>query len=179
MFTLPTALRRSYLRAFWVLLGVIGIGILFALSFLLPTLRLTGFVYLLASVLLAAGIVWPEIASLPYRIWNKVVPVLCGGMQTCLLAVIYVLVFTIVGITGSRLVLSRERQRSGWMHWPQNAETPVESSKRSPRWVLNYIKWAVKSGNSWTCILLPFWLSISTKEIEEDVSLPASTYTLY
>lgn len=176
---LPKPFRRAHLRAFWMLLGIFGVGTLFVLSSFFPTLRLSGSAQLIGFLLLAVGIVWPELASLPYRIWNKLVPLICGRVQTCLLAIIYFVVFTAVGTTGSKLVLRRKDQRSGWRHCSENTGAVVETPERSPGWVLNYLKWAIKSGNWWTCMLLPFWLSLSTVEIGEEESPPTSMYTLY
>ena len=179
MLTLPDSLRRSYLRAFWLLLSMIGMGILFLLNSFLPTSKSLVSGQLVIFALLAVGMVWPEVASLPYRIWNRLVPLICRLVQTCLLAIVYVLVFTTVGSTGSKLVLKGEGQRSGWLHWSLNLGTVVETKKHSRSWIINYLKWAVKSGNWWTCVLLPFWLSISAAEIEREESPPTSTYTLY
>lgn len=179
MLTLPKPPRRAYLRAFWILLSTVATGMLFALGSFFPILRLEGFGLVIPFLFLLVGIMWPGVASLPYRVWNRLVPLISRGLQAYLLSILYFVVFSAVGKAGSNLVLRRADPRNGWLPYSEAINTCAETSHPSAGWIRNYLKWATQSPNGWLYVLLPFLLLVSALELEEEKAPPTNIYTLY
>ena len=187
LLTLPTKIRRAWLRSFWLVLTVPG-GILIAAILAFVVSAQWGVVAVLFAVIAAiSGLVRPQIVAVPYQAWNSISKRYARVARTVTKAVCFYVVLTAVGLAGS--THGRCRPRPGESLWkpsphlldevylhPHDARTttsPCES------WVRTYLSWARDSGNVWAVCLVPYLALLAKLEDEQQSSLSTQTYTLF
>jgi hypothetical protein len=188
MISLPLPATHTWLKSFWLVMSIAG-GILIA-SISSQLLSPLWFMLVIggALVLAAPGLWRPQIASLPYRAWNKLGRIFARSARGWLLLICYYLIFVAVGRTGSSLRLSRPAPtESQWL--PRNTYTPsaddvsrgitMEMALRR-RWAGSLLVWATTTRNWWVCCLLPFLLLYAALDSErEEQVFPVGIYTLF
>jgi hypothetical protein len=178
---------QSWLKAFWVVITLVSgltVGAFLSLSisghWFLPALVL--------SLLMALpGLKWPQIASFPYRAWNKLAREFARLGQFWLLLVCFYIVFVVVGKSGSSLCLARPApMESMWK--PRRPRAPsfrgsahgIIVEPESLGWASAFNSWAAQSGNAWAWFLWPFLMLLSAFHGEDEKSeVPANVYTLF
>jgi hypothetical protein len=191
MISLPFPPNHVWLKSFWLVMSAAGGILIGAVLFrLLVPLWLASAVAGTGAVVLAVpGLLWPQIASRPYRAWNKLGCIFARNARRWLLLICYYLVFVAVGRIGASLRLSRPViAKSQWI--PRHSYTPstygygtrgviVEESPYR-RWISSFLAWATSTHNEWVCCLLPFLLLYAALESEqEESSFPIGIYTLF
>jgi hypothetical protein len=187
MRSLPFPANFALLKSFWLVMSLASgffmgsLMSLFTTSFGLP-LTVVG-----TLVVAIPGLLQPQIASLPYRTWNKLGHTLAYHVQQWLLLLCFYLVFIAVGRAGSLLRLSRPRDtKSHWLS-RENQSAMYGSShsitiEQSPHrhWISLFLKWAIGTNNWWACCLLPFLLLCAAVESErEENTVSDGIYTLF
>ncbi len=185
---LPFPASEYQLKSFWLVMSL-GIGLvagsLFSL-FLSSGLFLLGIFVALGLAL--PGFIRPQIATIPYRAFNKVVRVSAGYANEWILAVCYFVISIAGGKDGSFLHLGRLAEPSSlWMPIKEDSSR-VYSMKDGATisifskkyWFFSFLKWAIKSGNWWMCSLIPFMILIAIFKKETiTTAVPSNIYTLY
>lgn len=187
MIILPSPARRECLISFWLTISVSSGLLIGALLSLLISPRWFGLGVILALTLALPGLIWPQVVSLPYRIWNRLARDFTHYARTLVLGICYYIIFAAVARTGSSLRLaSPTSPQSLWIPrgtlastaYPHQYDaTKKGSSQRG--WIGNYLSWAWQTGNLWTVFLLPFLILLSALESDQDKSLPTDIYTLF
>jgi hypothetical protein len=188
MITLPPfPPQRSVLVSFWLVLNLAGgllIGTIASL-FLSPGWFVSGAAFAVAMAV--PGLLRPQIASFPYRAWNKLARQFARVARFCVTGICYYGIFVTVGQTGSAVRLIRptphgslwvSRRGSALPRYPHPDGIAQELPQRS--WIRSYCAWAVKSGNVWAVSVLPFVIVLAFFEAEQPRNaLPADIYTLF
>ena len=183
---LPPARRYSILIAFWLALSVLaGITISVILAvWISPTQAPLGLIAV--PVLALPGLLWPQLASFPYRAWNKLAAAFARWSRTLLMGICFYVIVVAVGRSGASLRLSRpDAGQSLWVRrqdstgGPNNLERVVATDEDSRSWIHNFLRWSAKSRNLWACGVLPFLILLSALEHEQENSVPKDIYTLF
>jgi hypothetical protein len=176
--------RRAWLRAFCLATsGWVGLAVAALAPFGLPGKVLSAAVVVVAAVAVAA--VRPGAVVMPYRAWNKAARIYARGGRTVLLLLCYG-VITSVGVLGSRLQLSRPAPNASL--WYRQDGLPLEayaSQDDRPgrvwpksQWT-SLALWAVRSGNAWAVVLVPFLALIAVFDSSDRQEFPPGIYTLF
>jgi hypothetical protein len=188
MIILPFPARRHWLISFWLVmssaLGVLGVILL----------GLRGFPAWLASAAIAAilalpGLLRPNLALLPYRVWNKLARHIVSALRLLLMGLCFYTIFVVVRCRRAyrsalhltspheSLWVKRGTLPEGTYFSPYLAEA-VQSEGHS--WTWNFISSVRKSGEYWALSLLPFLLLLALLQTdEEQAQFPANLYTLF
>jgi hypothetical protein len=187
MISLPRNPRRSFLISFWFVLSITS-GLLIGITLsLLFSSQFLGLGVLLALVLVLPGLLRPELVTIPYGMWNKLVREFARVGSLFLLAICFYVIFMPFGRMRSSLRLTRRPcEESLWVPretLPSTAyisqyDIPIKGCPRKG-WIPNFLLWARQSDNSWAYCLLPFLILLRFLETEEDKSFPKNIYTLY
>jgi hypothetical protein len=166
---------------------VIGLSLAVLLSLLPLPPGSSFFAAVLFGTLAALGLKWPQIASYPYRVWNRLAREFSRFARFWLTSIsFYIIVFS-VGRGGSRLRTDGPTaSESLWM--PRNAFASECNPLRSPTsdgivrrsCAANYVSWCVRSGNLWAICLLPFIVLLATFDSDQQqTNVPENLYTLF
>jgi hypothetical protein len=185
---LPSPPRLAFLKSFWLVI-CIGSGMFVgALVSLLVSTRWGIMVAAAAALVAWLGLLRPQIAATPYRIWNKLARTFARYARGWLLLICFYVVFLGVGRAGSPIrLLPPIASKSLWVPWEIHAAGVQESCRGVieenglPRgWVLPFIRWATRTRNWWAYCLVPFLALLSVLDTEgEESAFPAGIYTLF
>ena len=183
---LPPARRSSILIAFWLALSVLsGITISVILSLWISPMQ-APLGLIAVPVLALPGLLWPRLAILPYRAWNKLAAVFEHWSRTLFMGICFYVIVVAVGRSGAALRLSRpDVGQSLWVRRqdstgePNGFERVVATEEHSRSWIHNFLRWSAKSRNLWACGVLPFLILLSALEHEQENSVPKDIYTLF
>jgi hypothetical protein len=186
MITLPPV-EHACLKGFMVIIGIlIGVSLGISLS-LLGVGRPFGWGALVALLLILSGYLAPRFARLVYRVWNRAALEFARYASVLLIGICFYVVMVAVGKTGSTLKLARlGSTESMWVprntlaansYRHQHALDFGESTHRS--WISSFSSWAFRSGNFWSCFLLPFLIVLPTFDVPRNEAVPTDIYTLY
>jgi len=183
---LPPARRYSILIAFWLALSVLaGITISAIVSiWISPTQAPLGLIAV--PVLALPGLLWPQLAILPYGAWNKLAATFARYARTWLMGICFYVIVVAVGRSGASLRLSRpDAGQSLWLRRQDSTggqngfERVVATDEQSRSWIHNFLKWSAKSRSLWACGVLPFLILLSALDHEEENTVPKEIYTLF
>ena len=186
MITLPYPPRRAHLVSFWLTMSMLSGLVCGGLTSLLisPRWIVLGLIVTLGMAL--PGLLRPEVATKPYKVWNRLARTFGRGARFLLMSICY-FVILVVGQTGSSIGLSRPNC-AGSLWVPRRtlaretyAHQHAASTRTSPsnNWIRAYTSWALRSGNLWAVVLLPFLILLMTVEPEVRTTHPANIYTLF
>ena len=141
-------------------------------------------------ILILPVLLQPQMASIPYRAWNKLARLFSRGARFYLMGIWFYVFFFLVGRAGSSLRLARHTADSSlWIPWqtrigPGMGEEPhgvIVEESLDRNWISVFLAWSKQSNNRWAYCLLPLFILISLLDIEEeeDDSFPSGIYTLY
>jgi hypothetical protein len=180
MHTLPFPPRRSHFVAFWLGLNLaLGVVLFIALGSLLGP---PGIWSALAGTLglVVGGLIWQDGSLFLYRAWKKASELVMRMSKGWVLAVLYYVVLTPVGLTGARLELDRP---SGTMWRPYETEPtdPVGARGARNRTGLGRLRAEARARDRlWWLAVGPFLVVIAALHLEsEEEDLPSAIYTLY
>ncbi len=184
---LPTPRRRAQLMSFWLVISIFS-GLVFGvLLSQLVAPRWSGLGLIVALGLALPGYLRPEVASIPYGVWNRLARYYMRGARVLLKGICFYIIFASVAHIGSRLMLTRPSATKSL--WVARGTRPASSycfqydgkTNRSTQkgWIRTYVSWAVQSGNLWTACLLPFLILLRAVEVEERSVSPTNVYTLF
>lgn len=185
---LPFPANVFQLKSFWLVMNLI-IG-LFAGSILSLLISSVWFLsgILLAFILSIPGMIWPDIANIPYRAFNKIVRIVTHYANESILRICFFVIHIAGGKKGSFFRLTcpgenksqwipRHRDSSG-IYELNNAVSCKEYTQRN--WFYTFIRWILKSGNWWMLSLVPTIILISFfKEDKVKTASSENIYTLY
>ena len=142
---------------------------------------------ILAFVLALPGLLWPELARLPYRAWNKIASEFARVGRAFVSGICFYVVVVAVGRAGASIrLVSPEAGESMWVPRTALTEDSVQvpsamppGERRHGSWISAFLSWAMRSGNFWTCFLVPFLMLLSALDVEWEQKVPTDTYTLY
>jgi hypothetical protein len=187
MMMLPKLPRSVDLTSFWLTISLfcgLIVGILFWIS-QFPHWFVSG--WMAASFVFLPGLLYPHKVFMPYKIWNKAARFVAHVGTIFLQSICFYVIFFAVGRAGSRLIIDLPMpQKTMWCkrrslepatYFSQYAGVGEGISKKG--WLLNYVSWAVKSGNLWAWSLLPFLILLSVLETDKEESISSNIYTLY
>jgi hypothetical protein len=189
MITLPRfPPRRAWLQSFWIAvsLAIGSMASILGAWYISPPWFTSGAV--LALVMAVPGLVRPQIASLPYRAWNRLARQFVRVARLWATGVCFFIVFVTVGLTGSHARLAPPTPNGSlWL-----ARRPLEPTASGyacdgvphefvqKGWITAYCAWARQSDNLWAVCLLPFLLLLSSLENDENQNpVAANIYTLF
>lgn len=185
MLRLPMPLDVHHVKSFWlVIVGLLGL----VLGTLSPLAFGAGWAITVGAFLVVfafLGFFFQKLAFYPYRAWNVLARVFGKYATKALLFLCYSIIHIGVGRKQSDLVpLEIDRYQSLWRiqegnHGCQQLAgspgTPMQAS-----WNVQFVQWAMASGNWWMCSLLPCMALISLlAEAEPSNVVSANVYTLY
>jgi hypothetical protein len=182
MIVLPNPARHHWLLAFWLALSL-ATGVLVAV--LLAILVSPGWISLalaLVPALAAPALVWPQVASFPYRAWNKLGRYIGQILREFVLRVCFYTVFVAVRWGGFAKADSGLSGSGGESVWVVRG-TLAPSDYIAPRYsgqIAEFISWVRTSRNLWALALLPsmvFLLLLETDRRRQ--KLPENIYTLF
>jgi hypothetical protein len=107
--------------------------------------------------------------------------------RTFVSGICFYVVLVAVGRAGASIKLvSPDAGESMWMPRTALAEDSIKLRSGMPAgeqhhcsWIPTFLSWAVRNGNLWTCVLLPFLMLLSALDVESEEGVPTDTYTLY
>jgi hypothetical protein len=184
---LPPANRGRRLLSFWLVMSFL-IGVLTSFVLLVRGSAVGGgFSLLLIPALFVPIWFHPELASFPYRAWNKMARAFGYHARQFILGTIFYVILIAVGRSGSLLQLAKPSPyESLWIPREPLAPAAYHVEHKVPMeqflsrgWLHNFLLWASKSGNFWLLFLLPFLLFLSAFDTEQEESYPAGIYTLF
>jgi hypothetical protein len=186
MLTLPP-IQPATLRSFTATIAVLSALIVGLVLWLSGARWPFGLAVIIASVLALPGLLWPKLARLPYRAWNKIASEFARIGRAFVSGICFYVVVVAVGRAGASIRLaSPEAGESMWVPRTALAEDSVQvrpampaSERRHGSWISAFFSWAVRSGNFWTCFLVPFLMLLSALDVEWEEKVPTDTYTLY
>jgi uncharacterized membrane protein len=183
---LPVEERRVLVQGLWISVALLG-----ALSLALLGLVLGSSGLLLAAVVagvLSAAIsaTAPSLAWRAYSAWNRRLAYPVSRLARHIITLIcFYVTFTAVGRTGSRLPLAPHRSGTAWA---ERTTQPADSYRStfngrvpavSGGWMIDYIRWARQTGNTWSITLLPFLAVLRLLPDERESTAPENIYTLF
>lgn len=185
MIVLPFPPRRASLQSFWLALCFMVTVLIGMLAWVNVMIALLG---VPAVVLLGlAGVVWPHLATRPYRVWNRLARFYGKVAERLLLGICYGTVMVPAGWTETTLRLSRPEM--GDSLWTLHRSLPTSVYKQlhswpsgesaGENWISRYLAWAWSSKQPWLLALLPFLCILLWLKKEEESVVPESIYTLF
>jgi hypothetical protein len=187
MITLPSRPGRIWLVSFWLVISTVTGGLL---GTLLSVLYAPGWFALGLALALAmgfSGLQWPKIVAIPYHAWNRLAHYFARAACLLLQGICFYIIFTAIGRAGARLKLDcSDSNESLWVS--RHTLTPaLYTSQYDAKatgltrngWIAVYFFWAIRSGNSWACCLLPFMILLWAFAPTSQDTFPTSIYTLY
>jgi hypothetical protein len=189
MITLPRfPPRRAWLRSFWIVISLVSGSMVSILCVLLISPRWFASGVVLVLVMAVPGLLRPQIASLPYRTWNKLARGVVRVARLWVTGVCFYIIFVTVGLTGSHARLVQPTSNGSlWVARRTPASTayglkhdgvPQEFAQKG--WIRAYLVWARQPGNLWAVCLLPFLILISALENDRNQNpVAANIYTLF
>ncbi|WP_454062757.1 hypothetical protein [Candidatus Nitrospira salsa] len=190
MIQLPFPPGTVRLKCFWFVVSLLiglSIGIFCQLAMALDWLLVSGWVVM---VMFLPGLVWPDMTSFLYRVFNKSSRVFSQQAITLLVAVCFAIISVAVGRQASALRLaSLPESHSLWQAKGSvalgdqtigngNGVSRLNTTHQS--WGMNFLRWTLESGNWWMGALLPFLLLISIFGKDQEATVVSgSVYTLY
>lgn len=186
MVVLPFPPRRASLQSFWLalcLLGAVAIGMLAWATAVITVL----FGVLLVVFPGLAGVIWPQIATWPYRSWNKLARIYACAAEWFVLRICYWTVMVAGGWTGTHLRLGRPGIGESLWIARQSLEPSLykrlhscsSSAGGEGSWISRYGAWAWGSKQPWLLALLPFLCILLWLKGEEESVVRESIYTLF
>ncbi len=128
----------------------------------------------------------PRALSRPYAAWNRLARVYVRIARHAVLAASYYTVFTLVGLAGSRLQLSRPRAgASQWARRPAGAHGRGSRGGHAPaaeadeKWLRRLLSWSGHADQGWVLCLVPFVFLCRALAIDTEEPPPGDIYTLY
>jgi hypothetical protein len=185
---LPATTRRATVRAFWLIIsGMIGAAVAAMTAYWGATRPLeagsVAAALLFGLVFARERLVWRL-----YKGWNQwlVYPFILMAREV-VTRLCYFVVFVAVGSAGSRLSLGgSSASRSFWVARPLPDGAARRMSLGSDHaaggrlgWVTNYLSWALRSGNAWAIVLLPFLAILAALSLPEERTVASNIYTLF
>ncbi len=185
---LPFPANCFQLKSFWLvmslIIGLIGgyfLNIHFSIGWFLLGI-IIGFAFALP------GLIRPQIATIPYRAFNKLVRGLIRFTNECFLLVCFFVIYIAGGKNGTCFKMARPNEsKSLWVsicpdstgvYDRNNGTSLMEFTHRS--WFYPLVRWIIKSGNWWMCCLLPYMILLSIFKKEKVTTTPSdNVYTLY
>lgn len=168
-----------------LIIGLIGgyfLNIHFSIGWFLLCIILIGFGFAVP------GLIWPQIATIPYQAFNKLVRGLIRFTNESLLLVCFFVIYIAGGKKSSFFKMARPNEsQSLWVsrcsdssgvYDMDSGASLMEFPHRS--WFYPLVRWIIKSGNWWMYCLLPYMILLNYFK-KEKVSAPVSEniYTLY
>jgi hypothetical protein len=192
MLTLPNAPRRVWLLSFWLAVSFTSGLCLAAVGALTLGTRwgLAGGLVILGMAL--PGILRPQLARRPYRLWNAMARLFNRGASLIIRAICFYVVLVPVGWAGSSLRL--ERPRSGVSLWNRRDAAPSGAyfgqalmapsdhggRRAASGWMPGYLQWTRHPADRWAVGLFPLLVMLSIFEGDSiEVEISESNYTLY
>lgn len=189
MLYLPTPPNSTRLKSFWIVISVI-VGVMLGCSF-------QGNIFV-SWVLVGGGVtiglvvpvlIRPDIASIPYRAWNKLARVFGWAATQLLVLICFAIMCIGSGKKHSTFRLMNESEpQSMWIskEWDVRTDFLDQKGQKMGKFpkgfsVSHYWNWAVHTGNWWLGLFIPFMLLISLFSQEEKgaATVPDNVYTLY
>ncbi len=178
------------LRSFWLVLSLI-IGLLTGcfLNFLFSPIWIV-FGLLITFGLALPGLIRPQFARMPYRIFNKFVRVFTYCANEWILFVCFFIIYITGGTKGSSLRLTKPNKSeslweprslgsSGICGSGMNKSALLPESSQSG-WFFIFVRWVIRSGNWRILYLLPFFILIAVFRKENlSTTISENVYTLY
>jgi hypothetical protein len=193
MITLPAiypVVRKSHphFKAFCLSLGLVGFSLISILWAFLQQPVLT--IGLLAVVpLTSAGLFWPRVIMLAYRIWNRLARQFGEFASELILRICFFVILSGTGLAGSAIRLNPPGSKESFWK-PRGTVLPEvyhhrfsDALKRQTGeqgWISSLLSWAHHSGNIWVFGLVPFILLLSMLDSHDrDSKVSDNIYTLY
>jgi hypothetical protein len=179
---------RAWLQSFWIAISLAGGSIvsLFCAFFISTRWSASGVVFALLTAV--PGILRPQIASRPYRAWNKLARRFAQVARFWVTGVCFYIICATVGLTRSHVRLAQPTSNESlWVARRPTTSTAYDHNydgvpQEFPQqgWIRAYVTWARQSGNLWAVCLLPFLIVLSALEIDETQNrVAANVYTLF
>ncbi len=178
------------LRSFWLVVSlIIGLLIGFFLNIIFSPIWFV-FGLFIAIGLAIPGLIRPQLANIPYRVFNKAARVFTYCANEWILFVCFFIIYITGGTKGSSLRLTKpNKSESLWE--PRSLGSPgicgssmnksvllPESSQSG--WFFIFIRWVIKSGNWRLLYLLPYFVLIAVFRKEKlSTTISENVYTLY
>jgi len=178
--------RRAWLSSFGLLVSMVILLGLAVAAWYRQSLFIFGTGMWLAVALALSAHLWPWAWTVPYRAWNKMGRYYGQCARLYLLGLCYLIV-SAVGLAGPSKEFARNaRSGSGWITKESDNGSmgkgrlqDDEMVFRKRGWIRTYAQWAMKPGELWKFALLPFFILLSTLEIDDQSHVPTKTYTLF
>jgi hypothetical protein len=182
--TLPNTLRRAELRGFVLAISSIAlIALAFAASFSWPA-RYAAMPVVCACLF---GLLFPPLARIPYRIWNKSAKLFVCFAHYYVLGVVFHLIVRVMSVAVTSPDFSQGSQSSStWV--PRCSVSPAsyrslyhvgeKDSVRGP-WPFTVFGWAWQTANIPAMCLLPFLYMLSIFQPEKESEKVSDIYTLF
>jgi len=189
MITLPRfPPPRAWLQSFWIVISLAGGAIVSILCALIVSPRWSASGAVFAVLMAVPGILRPQIASRPYRSWNRLARGFIRVARFWVSGVCFYLICATVGLAGSQVRLAKPTaNESLWVSRRPSLHTasgdthdgtPQRFSQQG--WIRAYVAWARQSGNLWAVCLLPFLMILAALDNNETQNrVAANVYTLF
>jgi hypothetical protein len=182
--SLPNTLRRAELRSFCLAISSIALTALVLAASLSSDAR-----YATLSVVggCLLGVMFPSLARIPYRIWNKAAKLFARFTQYYLLSMVFHIIVRPMSLAmRSREFSQKSDFSSCWV--PRASVSPTsyrslyqiskDNSSGAP-WPLTVFSWAWRTNNIPAIFLLPFLYVISLFQPEQESEKISDIYTLF
>jgi hypothetical protein len=186
MITLPL-LERSSLISFTIIIAALSGLMLGMFLWSLEISRPFGWATVFAMVLCLLQWFAPRLMRLPYRLWNRAAIEVARCASALVTIICFYITIAAVGRTGSALTLTPpELAESMWIPCPTDGARPYHyqqavrlEESRPKHWISCFTLWALRTGNLWSCFLLPFLVLLSALDARRPETVPTDIYTLY
>jgi hypothetical protein len=186
MVTLPP-LEDASLRSFVFILGPLCGASVALLSWSWGLSRPFALGMLTAIAWIVPALLAPTFARFSYRVWNRIAFEFARVARIFIAGICFYVIMVAVGRAGSAIRLRPpESGESMWVPrstlaadaYRAQAAEPAEGAQTTS-WASSYIAWAVKRGNFWYCVMLPFLMLLSALDAPREETVPTDVYTLY
>ena len=184
--SVPEEDRRIVLRSFWFLISA-SFAVVASICAWAVGLSpwITGAIAFLAAAFLP--LLREQLARRLYHAWNnRIVRPLSNMATGVILRVCLFLIFAATGRAGSRLQI---QPGAGTMWVRRDGSTehttvlPFGGSSAAAElpngWIRAYVQWAMRSGNAWALLLIPFFCMLRMVSTEEPAGSGENIYTLF
>jgi hypothetical protein len=184
--SVPEQDRRILLRSFWLLISlVIGAIAGFAAWIVHFTPWLIAIAVSVAVGLLA--ILNEHVVRKLYHAWNnRIIRPLGNFVTAAILRVCLLLIFAATGRAGQRIRLRSDGKTmwAGREPGPNRTSilpfaTSATGGQTTNGWIRTYFGWAVRTGNAWAILLIPFFCMLRMVSTEEATGSGGNIYTLF
>ena len=144
---------------------------------------LTGAIF--GFVVLGAGLVFPTLFPLLYRVWNRAIRIYSDLARWAVTAVCFFTVFVITAQAGSSLRIKKRRENESlWTAHSDRNRKPtacqyVKEQRSTSAGVAEVAEWAGYSGNAWVFALIPFFCLLLLLEPDTTYEATPDIYTLF